>query len=452
MRPDIVRNPITSKLIRSRGVQYALQFLIVLLYFFVIYAGLYGTQVPRLNLATVLVWTAWWTGIVFLILFLGKAWCYVCPWNALVTWVRRFTRVTPNLSWPRGFRNLYPALIFFAFITWLELGVGVTFNPRYTAYLLIALLVIALLFGLGYKKRVFCEHLCFVGAIQGMYSAVSPVELRSRSADVCRKCRTKDCVRGNDRGEGCPVTLYPGGMDRSTTSITCLECLRTCPYDNMGIFLRPFARELKEIKKPRADEAWFAVALLGLTIFHGITMFPSWKALSMDMGRAYYAFFTLSLTASIALPALALYLFSIATRRLVGGRDVAVKRIFTGFAYAFIPLALFYHLSHNTMHLVMEGGAVLPVVSDPLGMGWNLFGTRSAHLAPLLSTASTRYLQTLFVLMGLLAGLFAAYHASRRMFGRSSRRGFLAMGLLILGVALLSLWLIQQPMTMRTMY
>lgn len=450
MRADLLRNPHAAKLISSRGIQYVLQSLIVLLYFFVIYAGLYGTQVPGLNIATVLIWTTWWTGIIFLILFLGKAWCYLCPWNALVTWMRRLTGASLNLRWPRRLRNLYPALIFFAVITWLELGLGITYNPRYTAYLLIGLLGVALLFGAAYRKRVFCEHLCFVGAIQGMYSAVAPVELRSRSPGVCKRCRTKECIRGSEKGEGCPVTLYPGGMDRSIASITCLECLRTCPYDNMSIFLRPFAKELKEIKKFKADEAWFAVALLGLTLFHGITMLPSWNALTTTLSRGtYYFFFTLSLIASVALPALALYLFSTATQVITRDRG-DIKRVFTGFAYALIPLALFYHLSHNAMHLVMEGSAMLLVISDPLGMGWNLLGTRSTHGGPLLPMSFTKHLQVFLVLMGLLAGLYAAYYASRRTLKKAALTGFLTMGLLILGVALLSLWLTLQPMTMRT--
>ncbi len=136
MRVDLLGNPIAARVLRSRGAQFVLQSLVVLLYFFLVYAGLYGTQIPRLNIATVVVWTTWWTGIIFLILFLGKAWCYICPWNAMVNWVNRLTHANINLRWPRRFRNLYPALIFLGFITWLELGLGITFNPRYTAYLL----------------------------------------------------------------------------------------------------------------------------------------------------------------------------------------------------------------------------------------------------------------------------------------------------------------------------
>ncbi len=216
-------------------------------------------------------------------------------------------------------------------------------------------------------------------------------------------------------------------MDRSIKSITCLECLRTCPYDNMSIFLRPFARELKEIKKVKPDEAWFAVGLLGLTVFHGVTMFPSWKVLTMGLGKgAYYVFFTLSLIASVALSAIALYLFSIGTREIVGDRGMAIGRVFRGFAYAFIPPALFYHLAHNTMHLLMEGGAIIQVISDPLGMGWNLLGTGGANPGPPLSMTHGRGLQIFLVLMGLLGGLFAAYHSSRRMFDRAAFRGFLA--------------------------
>jgi polyferredoxin len=440
-RLDLLRSPRLRRIARSRGVQFSLQLLVLAIYVFLVYAGLYGSQVPRFNIATVGVWTIWWTGVIFLILFLGKAWCYLCPWNAAVTWFKRLRLPESSLRWPRKLKNLYPAAVFLALITWLELGAGITYSPRYTAYLMIAIFILALALGIAYRKRVFCQYLCFIGAIQGIYSTVSPVELRSRDRGTCRRCRTKDCIRGNERGDGCPLVLYPGGMDRSTTSIACMECLRTCPYDNMSLFARPPAAELLRIEKPRMDEAFFIAALLGITLFHGVTMLSAWVGFTAGLDRAaYYGVFSLSLVASVALSAAALYAASLAA-----GRADAFKSL----AYALVPAALSYHLAHNSMHLLMEGSAVIPLISDPLGAGWDLLGTREVEAKPVLPMKSVRTLQLAMVLAGFVISVVAARGAAHRIGKERRGRVFSAALVLIVAVVLLSLWLIYQPMVMR---
>lgn len=448
-RTDILRNPQVRKLAMSRRVQLSLQLLVLVIYVFLVYAGLYGTQVPRFNIATVGVWTIWWAGIIFLILFLGKAWCYLCPWNAAVTWIKKMGLPEASLRWPRKLKNLYPAAAFLAVITWLELGVAITYSPRLTAYLMMAIFIIALAVGAAYRKRVFCQHLCFIGAIQGIYSTMSPVELRSRNRDTCRSCRTKDCIRGNERGDGCPVVLYPGGMDRNIASITCMECLRTCPYDNMSVFARPFAAELLNIRKPRTDEAVFITVLLGLTLFHGATMLSTWTSYAAGLEKpVYYVLFTLLLAASAALPLGALYLVSFVVRRGPSSERRGMS-VFKALAYALVPAALFYHLAHNSMHLLMEGPAVVPLASDPMGLGWDLLGTRGTTVKPLLPMKTVRTIQVAMVLIGLLISIAVARRAAKGLEKDKWAIAFLAVGSLILAVALLSLWLLYQPMVMR---
>src|SRR5208282_3263176 len=55
----------------------------VALYLLLIVAGLFGTPYPERNLATALVWNLWWPLVVVSVLFLGTAWCAVCPWDAV---------------------------------------------------------------------------------------------------------------------------------------------------------------------------------------------------------------------------------------------------------------------------------------------------------------------------------------------------------------------------------
>jgi hypothetical protein len=40
-----------------------------------------------------------------------------------------------------------------------------------------------------------------------------------------------------------------------------------------------------------------------------------------------------------------------------------------------VPIALAYHLAHYLSYLLLAGQFILPQASDPLGLGWDLFGT-----------------------------------------------------------------------------
>ncbi len=73
---------------------------------------------------------------------------------------------------------------------------------------------------------------------------------------------------------------------------------------------------------------------------------------------------------------------------------------FIRYAYALLPIALFYHLAHNLEHLLMEGPKVIPLASDPFGWGWNLFGTLGMSVPPLVSLDVLWILQIILVLVG----------------------------------------------------
>ena len=45
------------------------------------------------------------------------------------------------------------------------------------------------------------------------------------------------------------------------------------------------------------------------------------------------------------------------------------------FAFTLVPIAIGYHLAHYLTFLLVQGQYIIPLVSDPFGNGWNLFGT-----------------------------------------------------------------------------
>ena len=56
-----------------------------------------------------------------------------------------------------------------------------------------------------------------------------------RSPDVCAGCKTHDCLRGNERQRGCEMDLYLPRKSGNLDCTFCLDCVRACPHDNIGL-------------------------------------------------------------------------------------------------------------------------------------------------------------------------------------------------------------------------
>lgn len=462
-RWDLAALPAAGRILRWPPLLFLLRFPLVVLFVGVIVAGLLGEQSPGRNLATITVWTVWWAALPFLALAFGKLWCAVCPWQALADWAQRLRLwgaadrpVTFGLAVPPWLRGLWPAIVLFLFLTWLELGFGVTLSPRATAWLGLAMLFLSLYTGLIFARGAFCRYGCLVGAITGIYASFAPVELRGRDRALCRACPGRDCYHGNRHGNPCPTFQYLGGMERSSHCLLCLECVRSCPQDNVAVRLRPFAWELGELPRAGRDEAWLAVILVGLTTFHGFVMTPWWgrveEAVEAAAGLGTVGTFTVLMAAAMALPAGA-HTGVAALARWWGGAGPQVARAapFVQYAYALLPVAFFYHLAHNAGHLFLEGGALLPALSDPLGWGWDLFGTARTLPGPLLSGGVLLGLQVTCLVVGQAYAARVALRVSRRLFGAGRAGRALAPVLAFtLMLSAVNLWLLGQPMVTRT--
>ncbi len=431
------------------------------LFLLVVAAGLFGNQNPAMNLAPLLTWTVWWAGLIFLILYAGKLWCTVCPWDALATWMERlrFSGARTGgfglgLKWPRALRNIWFAVVFFVALTWIELGMGITMIPRATAAVALGMLGLAVVSAFVFERKSFCRYGCLVGRVSGLYALFAPVELRSNRADACAGCRTMDCYRGNPNGDGCPTFEFPKVMKSSTYCILCTECMKTCPHDNIAVRLRPWGADLAHEGKPRVDEAFLSVILLALTGFHGLTMTPSWpawvSATRAALGLPEWGAFTLLMGAAMAVPAL-LYA-ALTWMASLWSAPHRPGTLFVRYAYALLPIALFYHLAHNAEHFLMEGPKVLALASDPFGWGWNLFGTARWTIPPLITLEGLWGIQILMVLVGHVYSLWISSRTTRRLIP-NRRAAFLSQLPMLAAMVLFSvfsLWLLRQPMEMRS--
>jgi len=452
--------------VRSRTFRFALQAMFVGVFFLIVAAGLWGNQNPALNIAPILTWTIWWALLIVVIMFAGKAWCYVCPWDAMAGWTeklalwhKRDDGLSLGWKWPRVVRNILIATVLFVGLTWIELGFGVTMKPRITAYLAIAMLMMAVVSALLFDRKSFCRYGCLVGRVSGLYAMFAGVEVRSKRASVCKACHSKECVTGGDTAYGCPTFLYPGRMQTNTYCIQCMECVQACPHDNLALNLRPWGSDLTVEGKPRADEAYLALLMLALSGFHGLTMTGAWpqfvEGLRGAMGVGRLLGFSVGM-AMIMVGPIALYAGLVAISKWMATghalKPLTYRDYFIRYAYAMLPIALFYHIAHNMEHLLMEGPKVVAMISDPFGWGWNVLGTAGCRIPPLISLDKLWLVQVFLVLVGHVYSLWVAQRTSLRLFGsgKAAFRSQLPMLGGMIAFSVFSLWLLKQPMEMRT--
>src|SRR5574338_174877 len=278
---ELTRSPFIKNTLKSRYPQLAVFVVMLVGYIFAILAGLVGTPVGSHNFSIVFVWIAVWAVLILdAVPFFGRGWCAVCPIPLPGEWMQRGAVLGPtgkrprwlNLRVPKAFRNIWLQNASFLLLA-LFSSVLLT-TPRITGIVLAAMLFAAIGLSMVFERRAFCRYLCPVGGFIGIYSQTAPIELRIKDRQVCADCADKPCYNGSAAGYGCPWDVFPGGLTKNTHCGLCMECLRTCPYDNIAINLRPFSADLA---KPsiRLDEAFKAFIMLGSSmIYAGVLLGP----------------------------------------------------------------------------------------------------------------------------------------------------------------------------------
>jgi len=444
----------------------ALRVFTACVFLLVIYAGLFGTPIPERNIATVLTWTVWWSAVIASVFFVGSAWCAICPWDAISTWLvrRRLWKRgrienSLNIRVPKIFRSVWPALFMFVALTWLELGAGVTTSPYATALMALLMVVLATVSLAVYERKAFCRYFCAVGRTIGAYSAMSPIALRSIDEQTCAECKTLECYYGTDDVEPCPTYLVLGRIEQNTYCTSCGTCAKSCPKENVSWRLRPVGDEIIRASRPHWDEAWFILGLLSLTLFHGFTMMPYWEGWMRqlayvlgDSGQLLISF-SVGMFVSMLIPVM-LFVATIRLMRKLGNIQDEWQRIFSSLAFSLLPLAFSYHIAHNLTHLVRESRGFWSVALNPTGIDTlplSMHEIHIRHMNPLVADNIIFALQALLVIFGFWLAVRIARYRVLQLTGETYRfqRALLPVLVFISLISLINLWLLMQPMIMR---
>ena len=403
---ELTRIPFIKNALKSRYPQLAVFIVMLVGYIFAILAGLIGTPVGSHNFSIVFVWIAWWAVLILVAVpFFGRGWCAVCPIPLPGEWLQRGAVLSPpdkktkwlNLRWPKFLRNIWLQNISFLLLA-LFSSVLLT-TPNITGIVLAAMLFAAIGLSTIFERRAFCRYLCPVGGFIGLYSQTAPIELRIKDKQVCVKCEGKPCYNGSANGYGCPWDVFPGGLSKNTHCGLCMECIRTCPHDNIAINLRPFSADLAK-PSTRMDEAFKAFIMLGSAMIYAGVLLGPWgilKDAAYNVGTNawfIYAFIFLAII-FVILPGF----FTLGILKTKG--TLPLKQRFASLATALIPLGLMFWVAFSLSFVLTNASYIIAALSDPLGLGWNLFGTANAVWQPML-TSVLAPAQTLALVGGLI--------------------------------------------------
>lgn len=93
--------------------------------------------------------------------------------------------------------------------------------------------------------------------------------------------------------------------------------------------------------------------------------------------------------------------------------------LFGPFVHSLVPIALAYAVAHYFSLAVFEGQGSLALLSDPLGRGWDLFGTADWRIDYRAVTPTTiAWVQAGAIVVGHVIGVVVAHDRAVAMFDR----------------------------------
>lgn len=218
------------------------------------------------NVANSLIWSVW-EPMVFALFFLaGPVWCTICPLSTaarLAKKARSSDRPPPNWIVKHG---PWLAIVGFALIVWSERVFDSLANPVASGLLLVTLIVLAVIFGVFFKREVWCRHLCPLGRLGTVLAPASPLQLTAKQSVCASSCTTHACYKGTQDIPGCPVFHHPLEGKQAYRCKLCFDCLYTCPHHSANLQLRPPLAATWRLDAGAKDLALFAttVTLLAL--------------------------------------------------------------------------------------------------------------------------------------------------------------------------------------------
>jgi hypothetical protein len=116
--------------------------------------------------------------------------------------------------------------------------------------------------------------------------------------------------------------------------------------------------------------------------------------------------------------------------------------------YSLIPIAVGYHIAHYFSFLLIQGQSMVYLISDPMGLGWDLFQTSDYKLyIGIVNSKAAWFVGIFAIVAGHITAVYASHYASLIKFSEfqlviQAQRVMLIM---MVGYTIAGLWVLAQP-------
>ena len=447
---DLLRLPVVGAIMRWRHFRISLQALFFGLAMLVVWDGFFGPQVAAMNLAGVLPWTHWRGLTVLALLVAGNLFCMACPFTFARDLGRRIFPATHR--WPRALRSKWLAVAllvgFFGAYEFFDLWE----TPWWTAWIIISYFVAAVLVDGFFKGASFCKYICPIGQFHFVSSLASPLEVRVRDADICSSCRTHDCLRGNEIQRGCELHLFQPSKSGNMDCTFCLDCVKACPSENVGILaVAPGSDLLHEGKRSavgeysrRPDIAALVLVMTFAAFANAAGMVPAVLEFEKKHGLTSWILLVGFIT---VLPAALASICAWASGKISASKT-PWRPTLCGMAVLFAPLGFSMWVAHFSFHFLTGLFTPWPVFQRLLresGLSssvpdWNI---------PAGAFAGLPAIEIILLNVGCLFTLWLLWKKTLSISSRHPLFAFLPWALIACGLYAIGIWIILQPMEMR---
>jgi hypothetical protein len=401
----------------------ALQAISVGLFFLILAAGLFGTQDTLENIAPAFVWIIWWVGLAYVAALVGNLWPVINPWSIVFAGfersLRRFgKRTRPRLAYPSCL-GVWPGVALFGLFAWAELISEEAKIPSTLATFVLIYSGLTWLAMASFGRNVWIAHGEAFSLAFGVFGRFAPFSAPERTSP-----------------DGRPSHWYIGPYARGlvvetpchlSMTVFVLLMLATVTFDGF-----------KETPLWADVLAWIALA-------------PSFHSLLLELHDLGFDLRTVLETAMLALfPLLFLlvYLGFCWLAREASDSERRVLEIAGLFVFSLVPIAIAYHLAHYLSYLLVAGQRIIPLASDPFGIGWDLFGTAGYGIdIGIIGAKFVWYSAVVAIVVGHVFAVGVAHFVASRAFetpgaALASQYPFLV---LMVGYTMVSLWILAQP-------
>lgn len=366
-------------------------------------SGIWGDQNPAFNMLPTVVWVLFAVGIPFVSAFVGNIWSVINPLKTLFEYaealLKRMRMTIAEYPWPAAW-GVWPAFALFFLFRWVE-NVSLDSATPFPLAMFVILYAGITFVGMAlFGKETWLKRGDPFSVFFSFLSRFSITETREVAGTTELHLRPP------------AVGLLQGGASIAQTAFVLLM-LSSVAAD--GMLSTPFFQNL-------------FTSLLSIGLPWAIVGTAGLVGLFVVFTGVYSAFCLLT--------------------KYISGDSATLIDVARRFIFSLLPISIAYEIAHYLSILVVEGQRLIYLVSDPFGLGWNLFGTATYTISyTVLDLKLLWNLQVGLIIIGHVIAVIIAHAIAERYFS-DSRKALISqypMLVLMIFYSCLSLWIMAQP-------